>query len=119
MLAWHQAHQHADVYISVLVVGEIRQGVERLRPRKPGQAEVLEQWLDGLVAMYQDRILPVTVEVAQQWGRLNVPPYIPPIVDGLMAATALVHRMTLVTRNVVDFVRTGVPIVNPFDPAQS
>ena len=83
--------------------------------RDPKQADALERWLDGLVAAYGDRILPVTTDVAQQWGRLNVPPKAPPAIDGLMAATALVHRLTFVTRNVADVARTGVQLVNPFE----
>jgi predicted nucleic acid-binding protein len=116
VLAWQQRQAHAEGYISTLVVGEIRQGVERIRPRDPQQAEALDRWLHGLIAAYQERILPVTVTVAEQWGRLNVPPQPPPIIDGLMAATAIVHRLTLVTRNVTDVARTGVALVNPFEP---
>jgi predicted nucleic acid-binding protein len=95
------------------VIGEIRQGIERLRPRNEAQAAALESWLDGLVAGYHDRILPITVEVAQEWGRLNAAVR-PPIVDGLLAATAKVHRLVLVTRNVADVASTGVAVVNPF-----
>jgi predicted nucleic acid-binding protein len=116
VLTWQQRQAHAEGYISTLVVGEIRQGIERVRPRDPKQADALERWLMGLVTAYQDRILPVTVEVAEQWGRLNVPSQPPPIIDGLMAATAMVHRLTLVTRNVADVARTGVALVNPFEP---
>jgi toxin FitB len=116
VLAWQQRHAQAEAYISTLVVGEIRTGIERLRPRDPQQAEVLEQWLRGLLAAYQERVLPVTTEVAQHWGRLNVPPTPPPAIDGLMVATAMVHRLTLVTRNVADVARTGVALVNPFEP---
>jgi len=117
VLAWHRSQSGADVFISALVVGEVRQGIERLRARDPHQAEALDHWLTGLVAAYRDRILPVTLDVAQEWGRLNVPPQPPPIVDGLMAATANVHRLTLVTRNVADVARTGVALLNPFEPA--
>jgi predicted nucleic acid-binding protein len=64
----------------------------------------------------QDRIPPVTVEVAQQRGRLNVPPQPRPIIDGRMAATAMVRRLTLATRNAADVVRTGVALLNRFEP---
>jgi toxin FitB len=115
VLAWHQRHRQAEVYVSVLVVGEIRQGIERVRPRDPKQADVLERWLAGLVSAYQDRILPVTTDIAEEWGRLNASPQPVPVVDGLMAATAKVHRLTLVTRNVADVARTGATVVNPFE----
>ncbi|WP_130510250.1 type II toxin-antitoxin system VapC family toxin [Krasilnikovia cinnamomea] len=115
VLRWHQAHRHASVYLSVLTVGEIRAGIERLRPRDAERATALDRWLKTLITGYGDRILPVSVEVAQRWGRLNVPPRQPPVVDGLLVATALVHRLTLVTRNVADVASTGVDLLNPFD----
>ena len=58
----------------------------------------------------------MTAEIAEEWGRFTVPPGAPPVVDGLLAATAKVHRLTLVTRNITDVVRTGVSVVNPFEP---
>ncbi len=115
VLAWRDRNAGGEVYLSTLVVGEIRQGIERIRPRDPQQAEVLERWLVGLLGSYRSRILPVTVDVAQEWGRISAA-LRPPVVDGLMAATARVHRLTLVTRNVADVARTGVPLVNPFEP---
>lgn len=115
VLAWQQRHRRAEAYISALVVGEIRQGIERVRPRDPAQADVLERWLTGLVSAYRDRILPVTVDIAEEWGRLNASPQPLPVIDGLMAATAKVHRLTLVTRNVPDVARTGVTLLNPFE----
>ena len=114
VVAWYARHRAADVYLSALVVGEIRQGVERLRTRDATRADALDRWLDGLLAGYAGRVLPVTAEIAQEWGRLNAAPQPPPVVDGLMAATAKVHRLTLVTRNTADVARTGVTVVDPF-----
>lgn len=119
VLAWYERNVAAHAYVSVLVLGEIRQGIERIRRRDPAQAEALERWLDGLVAGYRDRILPVTADVAQEWGRLGASAQPSPCVDGLMVATARVHRLVLATRNVGDVAGTGVPVVNPFEPARS
>lgn len=117
VLAWHQSQATAEACMSTLAVGEIRQGIERVRPRDGKQAEALERWLVGLLRRYRDRILPVTIDIAQEWGRLNALGQPLPAIDGLMAATASVHRLTLVTRNVMDVARSGVAIVNPFEPA--
>lgn len=114
VVAWHQRHATASAFLSVLVLGEIRQGIERLRPRDARRAEALDRWLSGLMSTYQDRILPVTRAIAEEWGRLNAAPHPPPPADGLMAATARVHRLTLVTRNVAHVAATGVTVVNPF-----
>lgn len=110
--AWLDTVSGADLYLSVLVVGEIRQGVERLRRRDPAQAAVYERWLDTLKRDYADRIMPITVEVAQEWGRLNASRTLP-TVDSLMAATARVHGLILVTRNTSDLRDTGVSLLNP------
>jgi hypothetical protein len=113
--AWLESAPDAELYLSVLVVGEVRQGIERLRRRDPAQVPVFEAWLSTLLHDYGDRIVPVTAEVAEEWGRLNVPdPLL--VVDGLMAATAKVRGWTLVTRNVSDLAGTGVRLLNPFDP---
>lgn len=102
-----------DLFLSVLVVGEIRQGVERLRRRDPKQADVFDRWLRALRRDYGERVLPVTAAIAEEWGRLNVPDPLP-VVDGLLAATARVHSLTLVTRNAAQVERTGVNLLNPF-----
>jgi toxin FitB len=112
--AWYQQQATAEAYVSTLALGEIRLGIERLRPRDVRQADVLERWLGGLLTAYRDRILPVTTEIAQAWGRLNASKRPVPIIDGLMVATAMVHRLTFVTRNVAEVARTGVPVLNPF-----
>ena len=111
--AWFASVPDDELFLSVLVVGEIRQGIERLARRDLAQAEIFEQWLRRLVHDYDERIVPITAAVAQAWGRLNVPDPVP-VVDGLMAATALVHNWTLVTRNVGDVASTGVRLLDPF-----
>jgi predicted nucleic acid-binding protein len=111
---WIRSVKSSELYLSVLVIGEIRQGIERLARRDPAQAAAIESWSDRLVAGYADRIVPVTVEIADMWGRLNAGAPVP-LVDGLLAATALVHDWTLVTRNVADMERTGVRLLNPFE----
>jgi predicted nucleic acid-binding protein len=113
---WFASVSAEDLYLSVLVVGEIRQGVERLRRRDAPRADTYEAWLDRLQRDYADRIVPITEEIAQEWGRLNVPDALP-VIDGLMAATAKVRGMTFVTRNTADIARTGVRLLNPFDLA--
>lgn len=111
--AWFASVPADELFLSVLVVGEIRQGIERLARRDPAQAEIFEQWLSRLVDAYGDRIVPITARVAEAWGRLNVPDPVP-VVDGLMAATALVHGWILVTHNVGDVASTGVRLLDPF-----
>lgn len=103
----------AELFISVLVIGEIRRGVEQIRTRDPHQAEVYERWLAQIDREYGDHVLRITSEVADEWGRLNAAGSLP-VIDALMAATARVHHLTFVTRDVGDVARTGVPILNPF-----
>jgi predicted nucleic acid-binding protein len=97
----------------VLVVGEIRRGIERLKRRDPDQAEVYEAWLGTVLHDHADRVLPVDAEAADEWGRMSVPDPVP-VVDGLMAATAKARGMTFVTRNTADVQCTGVELLNPF-----
>lgn len=112
--SWFASMRAADLYLSALVVGEIRHGIERLARRDRAQATAYDTWLADLLDLYGDRVVPVTAEVARTWGRLNVPDPLP-VVDGLLAATALVHDWTLVTRNTSDVVRTGVRLLDPFE----
>ncbi|HVR01644.1 MAG TPA: type II toxin-antitoxin system VapC family toxin [Polyangia bacterium] len=114
VLRWLKETDDDDLRLSVLVLGELRQGVERLRARDGASALRLDHWLGGLAERYKGRILPVDEPVAQLWGRLNVPDPLP-AVDGLLAATALIHDLTLVTRNTRDVARTGARLLNPFD----
>ncbi len=103
-----------ELFISALVVGEIRKGIEIVRSRGDSQqAHILGFWLDSLVRQFSNRILPVDAEVSNAWGRLygirNVP-----VTDGLMVATAIAHDLTFVTRNVSDVQNLGANLLNPF-----
>ena len=112
---WYESVADKDIYLSVLVLGEIRQGAERVRPRDPVAAAALEQWLAQVRNAFGTRILPVSLSVAEEWGRMNsVRPL--PVIDSLLAATAKVHGLTLVTRDVGDIAGTGVTRINPFRP---
>jgi len=110
--AWFTDADEGALFTSVLVIGEIRRGIESLRRRDVPSSLALEHWLLALTDGFADRILPVDRTVAEEWGRLNVPDPVP-TVDGLLAATARVHGLTLVTRNTRDVVRTGVPLLDP------
>jgi predicted nucleic acid-binding protein len=111
--AWFASIADEEIFLSVLTVGEIRQGVERIRRRDPSAASALDRWLDRVVEMHRDRLVPVDRLVAEEWGRMNVPDPLP-VIDGLLAATAKITGLTLATRNVGDVERTGVDLVNPF-----
>lgn len=113
VLRWYSSVQPSDLFISVLVVGELRRGVDSLARRDPAGAEPIEQWLTQLTTRFRERLAPITLEIAEQWGALNVPDPLPAI-DGLLGATALVHGWTVVTRNARDLERTGAPTLNPF-----
>lgn len=110
---WYASVSDENLYLSVLVLGEIRQGVERVRPRDPVAATALERWLARVQDTFGPRILPVSLSVAEEWGRMNsVRPL--PVVDSLLAATAKVHGLTLITRNIADIAGTGVACLDPF-----
>lgn len=105
---------HADVYISVVTVGELRRGVELIRHRgDTRQATHLEKWLEQLLTEYRDAVLDIDQEIAQLWGRLRAP-YPEHALDKLIAATALIYDLTVVIRNERDFVTTGVRVLNPY-----
>jgi predicted nucleic acid-binding protein len=115
VVAWYDSVSSAEIYISVLSVGEIRLGIERLRRKDAAQTDLLEQWLRGLRATYAGHIIDVDASVAEEWGRLNVPDPLP-VIDGLLAASAKARGWTLVTRNTADLARCAVPVLNPFMP---
>lgn len=111
--AWIATIPDDELFLSVLTLGEIRRGIELHRRKDPRSASNLQRWLRGLQTHYADRILPIDAEVTDRWGRLSLTQPLP-VADGLIAATALVHDLTVVTRNVADFERSGVGILNPF-----
>ena len=113
---WFEGTVAEELYVSVLVLGEIRQGIERIRPRDPVQAQALEKWLLWIATEFQDRLLPVDERVADQWGRLGLPQPVP-VLDALLAATAQAHGLTMVSRDDSGFRNTGVPVINPFSKA--
>ena len=111
--AWALANNPALCAVSVLTLGEIRQGVEDVRDDHPVQARSLETWLQKQLTLFGGNVLPVTAEIADRWGRLMSATSLPDV-DLILAATAVEHDLTLVTRNVSDFKGTGVRVLNPW-----
>ncbi len=117
VLAWFRGVRDEQLYLSAITIGEIRRGIERLRRKDAAQAGRLEKWLDGLLLTFDDHIVGIDARIADTWGRLNVPDPLP-VLDGLLAATAVARGWTLVTRNVADIPVGRVPVLNPFQPAE-
>jgi toxin FitB len=116
--SWYEQVAGESLYLSVLVLGEIRKGVELIRARDPSQARVLERWLLAVADEFGERVLPVNREIADEWGRMNaIRPL--PNPDGLLAATAKVHAMTFVTRDCADMAGFDVVLFNPFKATKS
>ena len=113
--AWYTSVSDDDLYLSVLTLGEIRKGIELIRDRDPGQAEVLENWLRYVQQNYEGRILSIDADITEAWGRMHYIRNVP-VIDGLLAATAKVHNLTLVTRNIQHVEGLGANLLNPFAP---
>ena len=112
--AWFAGIEEDEVFLSALVLGEIRRGIELARARTPEKAAALETWLNALVEGYGDRVLPVDWPVAEAWGRMAAKRTVS-TVDALLAATARVHDLTLVTRNTSDVADLDAALLNPFE----
>ena len=102
-----------EIGTSAIVLAEIRRGIELKRRSDLQQARSLDRWFSQMRARLGDRVLPIDEPIAQAWAVLSVPDP-PPLIDGLLAASAKVHGLTLVTRNVADIARTGVAVLDPF-----
>lgn len=111
--AWYASIADDDLFLSTLVLGEIRKGVELARPRAAGKAAALERWLREVETAFDGRVLGIDNAVSDQWGRMGAIRPIP-VIDGLLAATALVNGLTLVTRNDRDVAGLGATVLNPF-----
>jgi predicted nucleic acid-binding protein len=112
-VAWLRRADSDSLYLSVITLGEIMKGIALKEPSDPKASAVLREWLLRLHRDYADRTLPIDAEVALEWGRLAARrPR--PMADALIAATALVHRKFVVTRNVDDFADAGVELINPW-----
>lgn len=111
--AWYASVADEDLFLSTLVLGEIRKGVELVRSRDPNQAEALERWLGQVEAAFDGRMLGIDNVVSDRWGRMSAMRPIP-VIDGLLAATAMTNGLTLVTRNDRNVVGLGALVLNPF-----
>ncbi|WP_185265927.1 type II toxin-antitoxin system VapC family toxin [Halopseudomonas xiamenensis] len=112
---WADSVAAEDLYVSAITMQELEMGVLLVERRDPPQGAIFRTWLDNhVLPAFAGRILPVDTAVAQRCAALHVPDP-QPAMDSLIAATALVHGMTLVTRNVADFQASGVPLLNPWE----
>jgi toxin FitB len=112
--AWIRSVKGRTLHVSVITLGEIMRGIQIKERKDPKAAAILAEWLIALRELHRETILPVTEAVALEWGRLSAERN-RNTADGLIAATARVHDLILVTRNVTDFDDTGVSIINPWD----
>ena len=110
---WFAATLPNDMFLSVITVGEIRKGIEEKRLRDPVQAEVMDVWMARTLTIFAGHMLPVSASIANRWAALCPGQPLSPS-DGLIAATALEHDLTVVTRNVRHFERSGVAVLNPW-----
>jgi predicted nucleic acid-binding protein len=115
VVSWLASVSSDDLFISAVSVGEIERGIEKQRAVDPAFAGTLAEWLDIVLRNYGDRVLPLTTDIARRWGRLSAGIGNNGI-DLVIAATALEHGLTIVTRNVSDFAPTGATLLDPFEP---
>lgn len=113
VLAFLRAAESSTLYLSVLTLGELRKGVTAKQRTDPSAADALSEWVDGIELSFADRILGIDTTTARVWGELSAQrPR--PVIDTLLAATAITHKLTLVTRNTSDVADIDMAILNPF-----
>ncbi len=113
VVAWFERQRTTDLFLSVISIGEIERGIARQRAIDPGFADALAAWLDRVLSLYGDRVVPFDLGTARRWGALSAA-LGNDRADLMIAATALEHGLTVVTRNVSDFGPTGVAVLDPF-----
>ena len=113
VVAWFEQQRNTDLFVSVISIGEIERGITQQRTIAPAFATALAAWLDRVLALYTERILPFDLKTARRWGLLSAT-IGNDSTDLMIAGTALEHGLTVVTRNVSDFEPTGVVALNPF-----
>lgn len=113
VVAWFERQRTADLFLSVVSIGEIERGIARQRASDPRFSAALAEWLDHVLALYGDRVVPFDLRMARRWGLLSAA-LGNDSADLMIAATALERGFTVVTRNVSDFEPTGVAVLDPF-----
>ncbi len=118
LTAWVARQRTTDLFVSVITIGEIERGISRQRATDPDFAAALAAWLDRVLTLYGERVVPFDLQIARRWGQLSAA-LGNDSADLMISATALEHGLTVVTRNVSDFEPTGVATLNPFDSRPS
>ena len=113
VVGWLREREPEELFLSVLTIGELRRWAARTRRRDPTAAESLDRWVDRIAERFRDRVLAVDHAVARRWGEVSAHPTVPDV-DGLLGATALVHGLVVVTRNVRHIAPTGARCLDPF-----
>jgi predicted nucleic acid-binding protein len=116
VVAWFKRQRTADLFLSVVTIGEIERGIVRQRTADPDFANALADWLDRILRLYDERVISFDLRTARRWGALSAA-LGNNGADLMIAATALEHGLTVVTRNVLNFEPTGVAVLDPFRPA--
>jgi toxin FitB len=114
VLTWVSQAEPSDLFISAMTLGEIAKGVALRAKRNPAQATGLQRWLAETRTRFASRVIAIDADIAEAWGRLDAKRSLP-VIDGLLAATALVRGLILVTRNVRDVADAGITLLNPWN----